>query len=253
VRAPSTAFSISFIACDRSSSVAQRPRTLNTFLFHGIAEWPIFFYPGDGFIAVEAGPNAMTDLIFAPHRLANLEEVLVQLDAAAAKTPPPEMKADAFSRMVFPAVIAERDAQKYRMWRAAQDELAAVVERGRREVPGFPYVSINNFTAWISEKHLYLLCGPHQEHCRVKKRELAARVGELGEKGFEFDKVFPKTAAAYEGKLWMSYRKKVLKLCRGQSAERGVPPPGGVLAQYNGKSGSLQELLERAEALWPSP
>ena len=75
----------------------------------------LHFFPCDDECAgaIEAGPNAMGDLLFAPHAFSDAEEFLLAADAAAAKGPDATVRDDAYSRLVFPVRMAKAQDKKY--------------------------------------------------------------------------------------------------------------------------------------------
>mmetsp|Transcript_16668 Transcript_16668/g.42991 ORF Transcript_16668/g.42991 Transcript_16668/m.42991 type:complete len:108 (+) Transcript_16668:534-857(+) len=98
---------------------------------------------------------------------------------------------------------------------------------------------------------MYMLTGPHQEHCRLDEQALRRRERELREKGFVFANVFPVTTAAHEEDFWINFQPGCLQVSSVASVERGIAPSGGTLAVHHGEVQSPEELFERAENLWP--
>lgn len=219
----------------------------NGLLFDGIAQWIILFHPGNTYAAVEAGPNAMGDMVFAPHPFASVEEFLVTLDAAATKQAKEGCREDAFSRMVFPPQDMGKEGEEaYSSFKKDRDDLDRAVEAA-----GGGLMSLSAMSrAGLTEEQIYMMCGPDVAMVRLTPGEMKKRVSSLEKEGFDFEKAFPKTAAAVKRGDWISFRRGVLQLCNGEGEERGVPPSDGVLARFNRSIDSLQELFCLAETYW---
>lgn len=101
----------------------------NSLLFGDIAQWIILFHPGNCYAAVEAGPNAMGDMVFCPLPFVSVEETLLSLDAAGTKQPKEDCRPDAYSRMVFPPIMGSEDEENYLLYKKERDELDQAVAR----------------------------------------------------------------------------------------------------------------------------
>ena len=98
---------------------------LNQFLFgaDSIVQWMILFHISSncGGGAIEAGPNAMGDLVFAPYKFGSLGEMLVALEKGSILKADPGFREDAVSRMIFPMTLPEKDEAKYQAFKADLD------------------------------------------------------------------------------------------------------------------------------------
>ena len=234
---------------------------LSRLAFGRDATWLLFFpLSKDCAAAIEAGPNAMGDLLYAPHAFSSAEECLLAADRAAAAMPDEYTRSDAFSRMVFPAAMGAKDERNYLRFVAEIDEFETAMRArappGGDSVMGFePMMGIDEMArSGLSEKHMYMACGPKQVAVRLGSTELAAAIEELRGRGLNFSEAFPRCAeaCASKAKKWISYRRGVLRLCVGDgmaAGERGVPAPGCEVAKLNRRFSTLQELFGAAEAL----
>ena len=230
--------------------------------------------------AIEAGPNAMGDMLYAPSPFEDAEAFFLALDKAATKEPNEMTREDAFSRFVFPAehvvtgpdsqgpfkTTADRDAAERKCQqfiRENEEYEAAVAAAGARDKP----MSLSGLSAaGLSEAHIYRMCGPQQDATRMAPEERDAGREALRARGFRFAEAFPKCAEGFAGPAlqWISFKRSerrgggVLRVCHGEGAgvhaERGEPiTPGGELARLDSRTiSSLQELFCAAEALWPA-
>lgn len=217
----------------------------NRLLFHSCAQWIILFQESENCsLAVEAGPNAMGDMIFAPHKFGSLTETLAALNKAAKEQPDSGCRQDAFSRFVFPLRMTSSDEANYREFKQDHDEFERVCEE--KGINDSPMTLDAMANAGLSEDYIYRLCGPKQAVVRVTQEDLAAVVN--------VDKAFPKTAAAHNAEYhWISYRRGRMMLCKGQhTGERGIPRRDGILAQTKQQIQSLHEFMCVAESLWAS-
>jgi hypothetical protein len=224
-------------------------------LFQSAAQWFVLFPCNKGIAGfVEAGPNAMGDLVFMPDRFPNVEELLISLNEAGKRQPEDGTREDAFARFVFPAsLMSEQDEKKYKTFKKEFDEFeAALVRTGVR---GNESLDLTSMSAMgLSEEHVYRMMGPKDDIIRLTMEEMTRSITELREKHFDFDKVFPKSSAAFESKeyLWFSYRRGKLMVSKGKcSGERGIPRKSAILATAQCKIDSLQELFCTLENMWP--
>ena len=217
----------------------------NKLLFQSCAQWIILFQNSEQCsLAVEAGPSAMGDMVYAPNKFGSLTETLIVLNKAAKEQHCSWDREDAFSRFVFPLKMTQSDEEKYREFKRDHDEFERVCEeKGINKAP----MSITEMAnAGLSQDYIYRLCGPKQVVVRVTQEDLAT--------GVDLDKAFPKTAAAHNAPYhWISYRRGKMMICKGKdSGERGIPTRDGILAQTHQEIQSLHELFCAAESLWAS-
>ena len=224
------------------------------FLFQndGLTQWVLLFpMSGDCSLAIEAGPNAMGDLMFAPYPFESVEEMLLTLNAAATVDPPAHCRKDAFSRMLFPVNLPAKAEEKYQRFKKELEEFNCAVREAKRTGTQVP------------EKYTARMFGPKESVIRLTPAEFTTKQAELRSKSFDFDKTFPRAAAAHSASknrrgpyVWLSYRRGLLQLCqsdrRSRSGERGVPAsPSGVVLRLKREINSLQELFCAAELHWP--
>ena len=70
---------------------------------------------------MEAGPNAMGDLVFMPHKFENLKEALVAFNEAGKHMPDESTRSDAFSRMTFPRTMPNaQEEEKYNLFKGTK-------------------------------------------------------------------------------------------------------------------------------------
>lgn len=203
--------------------------------------------------AIEAGPNAMGDLLFAPHRFSSVEELLLTADAAASEQPDASTREDAFSRMIFPVKMGKADENKYKKLVKELTEFDAAMAALGANAHSFSAMSR------LSQKHQDMAMGPAQVAVQLSAQDLDAKRAALIDRGLNFSAAFPGCAALLgdaKAFRWLSYRRGVLRLCQGDgrdTGERGVPPPGGELAKLSRRVGSLHELFCVAESLCRRP
>ena len=120
----------------------------------------LYFFPcGDGCAgAIEAGPNAMGDLLFAPHAFSDAEEFLLAADAAAAMGPGLDVRDDAYSRLVFPARMAKAQEKKYAKFVKQLSSFDKAMSK-----------SHGDSSAGLSRLHVEMLMGPEQVAVRISR------------------------------------------------------------------------------------
>lgn len=218
------------------------------------AQW-IGLFPCSSKVAafVEAGPNAMGDMVFAPSPFGSVQELLCTLDLAGTKQPDESTRGDAFSRMIFPVEHMGTNEQDYQQYK---QELEAFEQELRDKGVGDGQVmSFDGYIrAGLSQDAMYRLMGPVEVQVRLSKKELKTTIAE---QKFDFDEIFPNTAAAFgsEDYVWFSYRRGMLLVCKGETGEgdeRGVPRPGSVTARLKIEISSLQQLFCYLETMWPN-
>lgn len=223
----------------------------NTFLFGeaSIAKW-ILLFPMNMHCAttVEAGPSAMGDMVFCPNKFSSAQELLVALDLAGQKQPPRTTRPDAFSRMVFPAVLNSADEKKYKSFKEDLDAFHA--RCAAKGLNGDTAATLDTLgQTGMSDGDLHRLCGPAECSVRVTKDALDKSRAE-----FDFSKAFPKSSKAHDDKayVWISYRRGKMQICKGKEVERGIPESKGVVAESRRKIHSLHEFFCVAESLFLS-
>jgi len=236
----------------------------NKLLFGSLAQW-IGLFPSSPTCAafVEAGADAMADMVFAPNSFCSVEELLLTLDAAGSKQPPSYWRPDAFSRMIFPVKMNAEDDEKYREYKTVLDGFANELrDNGLSQEEPIP---ISQMSA-LSEECTHYLLGAKQVVIRLTPEEFATRMAVLRyQSGFDFARAFPVSAAAFadSGKkyYWFSYKRRRgtaagrLTVCRGPTGrhgERGVPDENcTVVARFDVEIRSLQHLFCCLETAWP--
>ncbi|KAJ1423500.1 hypothetical protein B484DRAFT_451876 [Ochromonadaceae sp. CCMP2298] len=196
---------------------------LSTLCFHSIARWLMFFPMKSCAGAIEAGPGAMCDMLTALVPFEGAESFFIAADRAAALQPHRSSRADAYCRYVIPTALS------------AQEEEAFKVIKNR---------ALHSLDAdWW---------GPEESVTRLSPPQLAQATADLRNTGFDFAQAFPRCAAAYHERIWISYRRGVLRVCQGMTSakNRGLPLGRAVqLARVSHKIHSLQELFCLTESL----
>ena len=187
---------------------------------------------------VEAGPNAMGDVVFCPHKFGCFKEVLVAFDLCGQHNPDSSVRADAFSRMTFPRVMPNaQEEEKYKLFKEDYDKFEK-------------YCKDNGLSALVPLSAIpWRMMGPKEVVIRVSEENMKAV------EDVDIDKAFPKCAKAYLDKrhFWISYRHGKMMVCKGSSGssdDRGIPKPGSVVASTNLDIHSLHEFFCVAEALF---
>lgn len=227
----------------------------NELLFKSAAQW-VALFPCSKNVAgfVEAGPNAMGDMVFAPCKFESVEELLLTLDLAGTKQPNKHCREDAFSRMIFPVHMKTKDEQKYQDFKAMIDGYEKELQdKGYSEDK---HVDLCNND--LSSEVVYYLCRPKEVIVRLSLQEVESQVANLREKHFKFSEAFPITSKVFERKdyLWFNYRREVLQVCKGVCVtgyeKRGTPKPGNEISRMKVKIQSLQHLFCCLEKAWPN-
>jgi len=109
--------------------------------------------------AVEAGPNAMADMVFCPVTFSSVPEFLVALNLAGKKQPSSSTRSDAFSRMVFPLTMTGSDEEKYQLFK---DDLDGFHRRcAEKGITDDAVVSLDAMSSMgLSESDVFRMCGP---------------------------------------------------------------------------------------------
>lgn len=137
----------------------------------GLVKWFGFFSMGplgnpDGCVGfMEAGPNALGDVMYCPTDFEDAESFLIAADIAARTKPPKATREDAFSRFVFPAKIKVKAVErKFELQKKELDEFTAAVRSATGTHPGSSALSLSALAgAGLSQKHIYMMCGPQAE------------------------------------------------------------------------------------------
>jgi hypothetical protein len=206
---------------------------------------------------LEAGPGAMTDLLFAPVHFSSAEEMLFACNQAcdtslSAPLEEEGIRWDAIGRMVFPAAIPDAaSANKFGEFKKQVDDFEAAYKAAGGDMEN------------LSEQHAYMAMGAKQLIIRATEKESEQAQSQRFSTGFSFSTAFPRCSAAYDSHKngpgeyrWIRYQPYTgrLQLCQGTSTgEDRECPEGGELASLHGKHfSSLQDLFCAAEALWPT-
>jgi hypothetical protein len=219
----------------------------NTLLFQSGAQWIIPFPCSKSTAgAVEAGPNAMCDLVFLPAKCSDLKELLVAFNKAGKEQHREGTRPDAFARLVFPMSMPSKEEAKFKL---AKKELDDFNRYKRAKGLDEDLMDISELERQgVPEEYMYRLCGPDEAFVRVTPQDMAEVTGDVAQ-------AFPFCAAAYQNKkyLWISYRREKMMICKGaDSGERGIPKAGNILGKTNQKITSLHQFFCVAEALFAS-
>jgi hypothetical protein len=185
----------------------------------------------------------MGDIVFMPVQFSSLKELLVAFNEAGKHQPDSSTRADAFSRFTFPRNMAQKDDDKYNMFKEDLDEFEQYcTDHGIGT--HMPLTAM----AGHPDSVIYRLCGPKQVVVRVNDENMAAV------QNVAVEEAFPKCANAYLDKrhLWISYRRGKMVVCKGYgSSDRGIPRAGSELASASQlRINSLHEFFCVAEALF---
>ena len=196
--------------------------------------------------ALEAGPRAMGDVLFAPAdgAPASVDALLLALDHGSSRSNArlnalveSGVKSDCITRMVFGPERMSADAEeKYAHSKRTFENLPSV---------GTP---LEDFP---DEETAYLACGPQCVFFRQTPAACATSLARIRQT-LNFDAAFPKCARAYASKRrWIWYRLGVLRVCKRPCSRDRECADHNVLGRIDRRFANLHDLFCAAEALWP--